>query len=106
MVQNPSIFRLPVRTWRRDYLRISLQRAHPHCCAWRICSTRPPTFLLHDGAQEHHVALVTMFEILGVAGRADLKMDLIQELERQRQTLLAFRNNPDISGRGALRRPL
>ena len=54
-------------------------------------------FLLHDGAQEHHVALVTMFEILEVAGRADLKMDLIQELERQRQTLLAFRNNPDIS---------
>ena len=34
---------------------------------------------------------------LEVAGRADLKMDLIQELERQRQTLLAFRNNPDIS---------
>ncbi|MCK6406559.1 MAG: cell division protein ZapD [Rhodocyclaceae bacterium] len=54
-------------------------------------------FLNHDGAHEHHVALVTLFEILEVAGRADLKMDLIQELERQRQTLLAFRNNPDIS---------
>ncbi|MBI2306069.1 MAG: cell division protein ZapD [Rhodocyclales bacterium] len=54
-------------------------------------------FLQHDGAQEHHVALVTLFEILEVAGRADLKMDLIQELERQRQTLLAFRNNPEIS---------
>ena len=54
-------------------------------------------FLLHEGAQEHHVALVTLFEILEVSGRADLKMDLIQELERQRQTLLAFRNNPDIS---------
>jgi len=40
---------------------------------------------------------VTLFEILETAGRADLKMDLIQELERQRQTLLAFRNNPDIS---------
>lgn len=50
-----------------------------------------------DGAQEHHVALLTLFEILEVAGRADLKMDLIQELERQRQTLLAYRNNPDIS---------
>ena len=54
-------------------------------------------FLQHDGPQEHHVALVTLFEILEVAGRADLKMDLIQELERQRQTLLAFRNNPEIS---------
>ena len=50
-----------------------------------------------EGAQEHHVALVTLFEILEVAGRADLKMDLIQELERQRQTLLAYRNNPEIS---------
>jgi cell division protein ZapD len=50
-----------------------------------------------DGAREHHTVLVTLFEILEVAGRADLKMDLIQELERQRQTLLAYRNNPDIS---------
>lgn len=50
-----------------------------------------------DGPHEHHVALVTLFEILEVAGRADLKFDLAQELERQRQILLSFRNNPDIS---------
>jgi len=50
-----------------------------------------------DGQLEHHTALVTLFEILETAGRADLKMDLIQELERQRQTLLAYRNNPEIS---------
>lgn len=54
-------------------------------------------FARADGALEHHSALLALFEILEVAGRADLKMDLIQELERQRQTLLAFRNNPDIS---------
>lgn len=54
-------------------------------------------FARHDGTLEHHVALVTMFEILEVASRADLKMDLIQELERQRQTLLGYRNNPEIS---------
>lgn len=54
-------------------------------------------FTQEDGTLEHHTALVAIFEILEVAGRADLKMDLIQELERQRQTLLAFRNNPDIS---------
>ena len=47
--------------------------------------------------QDHHVALVTLFEILEVAGRADLKFDLVQELERQRQILLSFRNNPEIS---------
>lgn len=50
-----------------------------------------------EGALEHHVALVTLFEIIEVAGRADLKFDLVQELERQRQILLSFRNNPDIS---------
>lgn len=54
-------------------------------------------FAQSDGQLEHHTSLVTLFEILEVAGRADLKMDLIQELERQRQTLLAYRNNPDIS---------
>lgn len=54
-------------------------------------------FTQAEGPQEHHTALLTLFEIVEVAGRADLKMDLIQELERQRQTLLAFRNNPDIS---------
>ena len=54
-------------------------------------------FAESDGQLEHHTALVTLFEILETAGRADLKMDLIQELERQRQTLLAFRNNPEIS---------
>lgn len=55
------------------------------------------SFMQRDGSNEHHVALLTLFEILEVAGRADLKMDLIQELERQRQSLLAYRNNPEIS---------
>lgn len=50
-----------------------------------------------DTPQDHHVALVTLFEILEVAGRADLKVDLMQELERQRQILMSFKNNPDIS---------
>jgi len=54
-------------------------------------------FVEQQGTREHHVALLSLFEILEVAGRADLKMDLIQELERQRQSLLVFRDNPDIS---------
>ena len=48
-------------------------------------------------APDHHAALSTMFEILEVASRADLKFDLVQELERQRQILLSSRNNPEIS---------
>ncbi len=54
-------------------------------------------FIAAEGPEEHHVALVTLFDILEIVGRADLKFDLVQELERQRQILLSFRNNPDIS---------
>lgn len=54
-------------------------------------------FTEQQGPREHHVVLLLLFEILDVAGRSDLKTDLIQELERQRQSLLAFRNNPEIS---------
>lgn len=46
---------------------------------------------------DHHAALLTLFEILEVASRADLKVDLMQELERQRQILMSFRDNPEIS---------
>ena len=53
-------------------------------------------FLQQPHPQAHHVVLVTLFEILEVAGRAELKSDLRQELERQRQTLVAYRNNPAI----------
>ena len=45
---------------------------------------------------QHHVALSTIFEMLEVAGRADLKSDLLQELERQKQTLLGFKTNPNV----------
>ncbi|MBI2312758.1 MAG: cell division protein ZapD [Betaproteobacteria bacterium] len=46
---------------------------------------------------EHHVALISLFEILEVAGRADLKSDLLQELERQKHALESLRDNPQIS---------
>jgi cell division protein ZapD len=45
---------------------------------------------------QHHAALSVMFDMLEVAGRADLKSDLVQELERQRQTLLGFKSNPNV----------
>jgi cell division protein ZapD len=58
---------------------------------------RSRSFIQRTEAHDHHVALLTLFEIMEVAGRADLKSDLLQELERQKQVLLAFRNNPEIS---------
>ena len=54
-------------------------------------------FLARQDAVDHHAALLTLFEILEVASRADLKSDLLQELERQKQVLLSFRNNPEIA---------
>jgi cell division protein ZapD len=45
----------------------------------------------------HHTALLTLFEILEVTSRSDLKGELLQELERQKQTLNALRNNPRVS---------
>jgi cell division protein ZapD len=53
-------------------------------------------FLHQEHPQQHHVALATIFEMLEVAGRADLKSDLLQELERQRHTLLGFKTNPNV----------
>jgi len=50
-----------------------------------------------DQPLEHHAALLSLFEILDVAGRADLKSEMMQELERQKQTLSALRSNPAIS---------
>jgi len=50
-----------------------------------------------DETVDHHYALATMFEIMDVASRADLKSDLLKELERQRTQLNSFRGNPSIS---------
>ena len=54
-------------------------------------------FIARPEPHDHHMALLTLFEILEVSSRADLKSDLLQELERQKQVLLSFRNNPDIA---------
>jgi cell division protein ZapD len=54
-------------------------------------------FLSRDDAHDHHACLTGIFEILEVASRADLKSDLLQELDRQRTFLEALRSNPAIS---------
>ena len=46
---------------------------------------------------DHQAALISIFEILEVSSRGDLKSDLLQELDRQRLFLEALRNNPAIS---------
>lgn len=46
---------------------------------------------------DHHAAVATLFELLEVISRADLKVDLLQELERQRLALEAYREVPSVS---------
>ncbi len=53
-------------------------------------------FLAQENVKEHHVALMTLFEIADVASRADLKSELMKELERRRQMLISYRGNPEI----------
>jgi cell division protein ZapD len=50
-----------------------------------------------EAAVDHHFALATIFEIMDVAARADLKSDLLKELERHRSQLQGYRGNPQIS---------
>jgi len=46
---------------------------------------------------DHHVALTTLFEMLEVTARGDLRSEMLQEFERQRQTLSALRGNPEVN---------
>jgi cell division protein ZapD len=52
-----------------------------------------------DHPIDHHYALSTIFEVMDVGARADLKSDLLKDLEKQRQILHAYRGNPAISER-------
>jgi len=59
--------------------------------------TRVERFIARADRTDHHAALGVLFEILEVASRADLKSDLLQELDRRKKALNALRNNPQIS---------
>lgn len=54
-------------------------------------------FLARGDSLDHHAALAALFEVIDVAGRADLKSDLMQELERQRQVLSTYRGSPEVA---------
>jgi cell division protein ZapD len=53
--------------------------------------------IAREAAVDHHYALASMFEIMDVAARADLKSDVLKELDRHRTQLLGYRGNPAIS---------
>jgi cell division protein ZapD len=57
---------------------------------------------LHDlvqgtSAADHHFALHTLFDLMEIGSRGDLKSDILKELDRLKQTYLSYRGNPAIS---------
>ncbi len=50
-----------------------------------------------DSVLLHHYALVTIFEIMDVAARADLKSDVLRDLEKHKTLFNSYRGNPAIA---------
>jgi cell division protein ZapD len=50
-----------------------------------------------DQALDHHFALTTLFEIMDVGARADLKSDVLKDIDKQKHILDAYRGNPAIA---------
>ncbi len=57
---------------------------------------RLATLIWREAPVDHHFALGTMFEIMDVASRADLKSDLLRDIERYKQQFNSYRGNPAI----------
>lgn len=53
--------------------------------------------LAREPALDHHFALTTIFEVMDVAARADLKSDVLKDLDKQKHILEAYRGNPAIA---------
>ena len=53
--------------------------------------------MARDDALDHHYALATIFEVMDVGARADLKSDVLKDLEKQKQILNVYRGNPAIA---------
>ncbi len=58
---------------------------------------RLAVLMSRDHPVDHHHALATLFEIMDVGARADLKSDVMKDLEKQKSALSALRGNPAIS---------
>ena len=55
------------------------------------------TLVSRDSALDHHYALSSIFEVMDVGARADLKSDVLKDLEKQKQMLNVYRGNPAIA---------
>lgn len=58
---------------------------------------RATELVSRESPVDHHYALATLFEIMDVSARADLKSDVLRDIEKQKHNLNGFRGNPAIS---------
>ena len=58
---------------------------------------RLATLMGRQAPLDHHFALTTIFEVMDVGARADLKSDVMKDLEKQKQVLQGYRGNPAIA---------
>lgn len=79
------LYEYPLHERIRTYLRLEHLSIRLHQLASRIDDL------------DHHFALATLFEIMDVAARADLKSDVLKDLDKQRQILDGYRGNPAIA---------
>lgn len=64
---------------------------------------RLTTLIARSDAIDHHNALACLFELQEVATRADLKADVLKDLEKHKQQLDTLRGNPAIAESALLR---
>lgn len=53
-------------------------------------------FIEAEDSRSHHAGLLAIFELVDVMTRPELRSELIQELERQKQSLEPLRSNPAV----------
>jgi cell division protein ZapD len=58
---------------------------------------RLATLVSREAPLDHHFALTTIFEVMDVGARADLKSDVLKDLDKQKQVLNGYRGNPAIA---------
>jgi cell division protein ZapD len=79
------LYEYPFNERIRTYLRLE------HLCQ------RLTELVSRDSALDHHYALATVFEVMDVGARADLKSDVLKDLEKQKHILNGYRGNPAIA---------
>lgn len=53
--------------------------------------------MARDTALDHHYACATLFEVIEVGSRSDLKSEVLKDLDRHKQQLIGYRGNPAIA---------